>query len=144
MLHKAWNGKEEMPYCFPRSFIKFQGHTGQNITDFDPNWAFPDYRPVAAFKSLRFALFHLRWDLVVIFMKMWDLKGMPLLCPSAGKATLKDVGILITWIHRHPCMVKPNQNTTQQNDGHIFWIYLYLQISESLGNWFYSLTELKS
>ena len=37
--------------------IKFQGHTGQNITDFDPNWAFPDYRPVAAFKSLRFALF---------------------------------------------------------------------------------------
>ena len=39
-----------------RSSIKFQGHTGQNITDFDPNWAFPDYRPVAAFKSLRFAL----------------------------------------------------------------------------------------
>ena len=57
MLHKAWNSKEEMPYCFPRSSIKFQGHTGQNITDFDPNWAFPDYRPVAAFKSLSFALF---------------------------------------------------------------------------------------
>ena len=56
MLHKAWNSKGEMPYCFPRSSIKFQGHTGQNITDFDPNWAFPDYRPVAAFKSLRFAL----------------------------------------------------------------------------------------
>ena len=47
-----------MPYCFPRSSIKFQGHTGQNITDFDPNWAFPDYRLVAAFKSLRFALLH--------------------------------------------------------------------------------------
>ena len=57
MLHKAWNSKGEMPYCFPRSSIKFQGHMGQNITDFDPNWAFPDYRPVAAFKSLRFALF---------------------------------------------------------------------------------------
>ena len=56
MLHKAWNSKGEVPYCFPRSSIKFQGHTGQNITDFDPNWAFPDYRPVAAFKSLRFAL----------------------------------------------------------------------------------------
>ena len=40
MLHKAWNSKEEMPYCFPRSSIKFQGHTGQNVTDFDPNWAF--------------------------------------------------------------------------------------------------------
>ena len=57
MLHKAWNSKGEMPYCFPRSSIKFQGHTVQNISDFDPNWAFPDYRPVAAFKSLRFALF---------------------------------------------------------------------------------------
>ena len=56
MLHKAWNSKGEMPYCFPRSSIKFQGHTVQNITDFDPNGAFSDYRPVAAFKSLRFAL----------------------------------------------------------------------------------------
>ena len=24
MLHKAWNSKEEMPYCFPRSSIKFK------------------------------------------------------------------------------------------------------------------------
>ena len=45
-----------MPYCFPRSSIKFQSPTVQNIIDFDPNWAFPDYRLVAAFKSLRFAL----------------------------------------------------------------------------------------
>ena len=64
MLHKAWNSKGEMPYCFPRSSIKFQGHMVQNITDFDPNWAFPDYRPVAAFKSLRFALF-------VLFCTWW-------------------------------------------------------------------------
>ena len=49
-----------MPYCFPRSSIKFQGHAGQNITDFDPNGAFLDYRPVAAFKSLRFALLFIR------------------------------------------------------------------------------------
>ena len=60
MLHKAWNSKGEMPYCFPRSSIKFQGHTGQNVTDFDPSWTFPDYRPVAAFKSLRFALFQVK------------------------------------------------------------------------------------
>ena len=59
MLHKAWNSKGEVQFCFPRSSIKFQGHTVQNITDFDPNWAFPDYRPVAAFKSLRFALLFL-------------------------------------------------------------------------------------
>ena len=56
MLHKAWGNMEEVPYCFARSSIKFQGHTGQNITDFDPNWEFLDYRQVAAFKSLRFAL----------------------------------------------------------------------------------------
>ena len=59
MLHKAWNSKGEMLCCFPRSSIQFQGHMVQNITDFDPNWAFPDYRPVAAFKSLRFALLFL-------------------------------------------------------------------------------------
>ena len=59
MLHKAWNSKGEMPYRFPRSSVKFQGHTVQSITDFDPNWAFPDYRPVAAFKSLRFALLYI-------------------------------------------------------------------------------------
>ena len=57
MLHKAWNSKGEMPYRFPRSSVQFQGHKVQNITDFDPTWAFPDYRPVAAFRSLRFALF---------------------------------------------------------------------------------------
>ena len=53
---KLETAKKRCPICFPRSSIKFQGHTGQNISDFDPNWAFPDYRPVAAFKSLRFAL----------------------------------------------------------------------------------------
>ena len=110
MMHRAWSSIVEVPYCFSRSYVKFQGHTalkivqfdpnwafpdsnfslnspmvmkcctkletakercpivfqghpsnfkntGQNITDFDPNWAFPDHRPVAAFKSLRFALF---------------------------------------------------------------------------------------
>ena len=66
MLHKAWNSKGEMPYCFPRSSIKFQGHTGQNITDFDPNWAFPDYRPVAAFKSLRFALLTMKFAFIIL------------------------------------------------------------------------------
>ena len=69
MLHKAWNSKGEVPYCFPWSSIKFQGHTGQNIADFDPNWAFPDYRPVAAFKSLRFALF---WLFVVDDVKYFS------------------------------------------------------------------------
>ena len=78
MLHKAWNSKGEMAYCFPRSSIKFQGHTGQNITDFDPNWAFPDYRPVAAFKSLRFALFEVNNENEVDFP--WRSMSFELFC----------------------------------------------------------------
>ena len=42
---KPDNILEEVPYCFSRSSIKFEGHTGQKITDFDPNWAFPDCNP---------------------------------------------------------------------------------------------------
>ena len=75
MLHKAWNSKGEMPYRFPRSSVKFQGHTVQSITDFDPNWAFPDYRPVAAFKSLRFALFlfinNISYNICTSFCCVW-------------------------------------------------------------------------
>ena len=33
MMHKAWRTIEEVPYCFVRSFIKFQGHTGWKIDD---------------------------------------------------------------------------------------------------------------
>ena len=42
MMHKAWSRIEEVPYCFSRSSIKFQGHTALKIVEFDPNWAFPD------------------------------------------------------------------------------------------------------
>ena len=42
MIHKAWSSIEEVPYCFPRWSVKFQGHTALKIVKFDPNWAFPD------------------------------------------------------------------------------------------------------
>ena len=42
MLHKAWSSIEEVPYCFWRSSVKFQGHTALKILKFDPNWVFPD------------------------------------------------------------------------------------------------------
>ena len=42
MMYKAWSSIGEVPYCFSRSSVKFQGHTGQRITDFNPNWVFPD------------------------------------------------------------------------------------------------------
>ena len=31
MMHKAWSSIEEVPYCFSRSSIKFQVHTGQKL-----------------------------------------------------------------------------------------------------------------
>ena len=89
MLHKAWNSKGEMPYCFPMSFIKFQGHTVQNITDFDPNWAFPDYRPVAAFKSLRFALLH-----IISFIGADGADNAVI--QFHGKITARDIGVYCT------------------------------------------------
>ena len=42
MMHIAWCCLEEVPYCFSRSSVKFQGHTALKIMDFDPDWAFPD------------------------------------------------------------------------------------------------------
>ena len=42
MMHKAWSSIEEVPYCFSRSSIKFQGHIALQIVEFDSNWAFPD------------------------------------------------------------------------------------------------------
>ena len=42
MKHKAWSSIEEVPYCFSRSSVKFQGHIALKIVEFDPNWTFPD------------------------------------------------------------------------------------------------------
>ena len=42
MMHRAWSSILEVPYCFSRSSVKFQGHTALKIVEFDPNWAFPD------------------------------------------------------------------------------------------------------
>ena len=42
MKHKTWHNKEDVPYWFWRSLVKFWGHTRQNSADFDPNSALPD------------------------------------------------------------------------------------------------------
>ena len=41
-MHRAGISIEEVPYCFSRSSVKFQGHTALKIAEFDPDWAFPD------------------------------------------------------------------------------------------------------
>ena len=39
IMFKAWSGIEEVPYCFFRSSIKFQGmHTGWKINDLNTIW----------------------------------------------------------------------------------------------------------
>ena len=55
MMHKAGRSIEEVPYNFSRSSIKFQVHLGKKIPDLNPNLC-KITRPVAAIKSLRFAL----------------------------------------------------------------------------------------
>ena len=42
MMHKAWSSIGEVPCCFSRSSVKFEGHTALKIVEFVPNWAFPD------------------------------------------------------------------------------------------------------
>ena len=42
MMHRAWSSIVEVPYCFSRSYVKFEGQTALKIVKFDPNWAFPD------------------------------------------------------------------------------------------------------
>ena len=42
MTRIASRSMEEVPCNFSRSFVKFEGHMGQKIGDFDPISAFPD------------------------------------------------------------------------------------------------------
>ena len=41
MVDKAWCCLGQVPYCFSRSSVKFQGHTAKKIVEIDPGWAFP-------------------------------------------------------------------------------------------------------
>ena len=42
MMHRPWSSIVEVPYCFSRSNVKFQGHTALKIVKFGRNWAFLD------------------------------------------------------------------------------------------------------
>ena len=37
MIHKAWNVKKDLPYCFSRSSVKFQGHTSSSSIHHHPS-----------------------------------------------------------------------------------------------------------
>ena len=88
---KLETAKEICPIVFQVfSKVKLQGHTGQNIIDFDPNCAFPDYRPVAAFKSLRFALFY-----VSTLCRLSLVCGFMLTCYDSKYILLQQVNVLV-------------------------------------------------
>ena len=42
MMHTARCCLEDVPYCFSRSSVKFEGYTWPKIAIFDPNWAVPN------------------------------------------------------------------------------------------------------
>ena len=57
MMLKAWHSIVKVPFWF-WSFIKFQNHTGQKITNFDPDWSFLDCN--SSLKTLD-SLMALKW-----------------------------------------------------------------------------------
>ena len=64
MMHKAWHSTEELPYCFSRSSIKFEGDMGRKIDDLNPILS-KITRLVAANESLRFAWFQCNFQLIL-------------------------------------------------------------------------------
>ena len=60
MMHKAWCSTEEVPYCFSRSSVIFQGHTEQKIANFYLNWVFPDCNSSLKFTN-GFEMMHKAW-----------------------------------------------------------------------------------
>ena len=61
MMHKAWSSIEEMPYCFWGSFVKFLGHTAQQIVKFDKNLVFPDSNSKFEFPN-GYEMMHKTWS----------------------------------------------------------------------------------
>ena len=127
MLHKSLKQERRLPYCFPRSSIKFQGHTGQNITHFYQNWAFPDYRPVTAFKSLRFALF----KVIRLISRSHSSRNRPILTQIGCFRTVTPV-----WIHQWL------RNVAQSLKQHRRGALLFLAATKQLYKWYFPSVSL--
>ena len=141
MMHKAWSNIEEVPYCFSRSSVKFQGHTGQKIADFDPNWAF------AECNSIFNSPMALKWctKLDVVYKSCpFDLQGHP----SNFKVTRDKKSPILTWIEHfrtvtsvwiHPWIWNDAQSLMWLRRGALLFFEVIHQISRSHGlknRWF--------
>ena len=136
MLHKAWSSIEEVPYCFWRSSIKFQGHAALKIVKFDPNWAFPDCNsslnsPMAIKWCTKLETAKKRCPIVFQghpsnFKVTWD-KTSPILTQigrfrTKGRSQLSNPSDL-------PCFVIWAENTEKENTiFHCFFHSLYAYV----------------
>ena len=134
MMHRAWSSIVEVPYCFSRSYIKFQGHTALKIVEFDPNWAFPDCNsslnsPMAMKCCTKLETAKERCPIV--------FQGHP----SNFKVTRYKTSPILTQIGRFrtigrsqlsnpldlPCL-KETANITQRHSWALFWLYWNTQL----------------
>ena len=60
MMHNAWRSTEEVPFCFPRSSTKFQGHAGQKNRQFWPELSVSRLQTQFEFTD-GFELMHKAW-----------------------------------------------------------------------------------
>ena len=60
-MPKAWCCLGEVPYCFSRSSIKFQGHMAKKIIDFDQNLQFRTVTPQFEFTN-SYEMMHKAWN----------------------------------------------------------------------------------
>ena len=103
MMNKGWSSIEEVPYCFSRSWIKFQGRTSLKIVEFDPNWAFPDCNynlssPMATKWRIKLK-YHRRGALLfsAATKQLYDW-FRPSVCPSVCLSHLfHHVPIIVSW-----------------------------------------------
>ena len=132
MMHKAWCCLEEVPYCFSRSSVKFQGHAAKKIIVFDPNWAFPDCNsslnsPMAmkwCTKHIRGAL--LFFEVIHQISRSHGTKKSPIL---TGIERFRTVSVV--WIHRW--LWNDAQSLKRHRRGALLFFKVIHQISRSHG-----------
>ena len=128
MMHKVWCNIQEVPYCFPRSSIKFQGHTGWKIDDLDQIWArllgrsqLSNPSDLPCFTECDTGSWiwqqdsneHIRYfELLIdalseILIEMWQFKKMTYLCPGdVTDDVMSTWNITCTTMHPQPVPAK--------------------------------------
>ena len=110
MMHKAWSNIGEAPYCFSRSFVKFEGHKGQKIADFDPSWAFETVTPVSIHPCLWNDAHSLMWyrPAALLFFKVIH---------QILRSHRTKKSPILTWIERFWTVTEAREFKFDFNDG---------------------------